>query len=60
VVTRSGDVAFEDVWLFGHRNPGAYQEFMRIIISPVTSTTTSPQVAPPCCCVSCGYCIACH
>ncbi len=44
VVSRSGEVAFEDVWLFGHRDPAAFNYFSRIAISPVASTTAPPQV----------------
>ena len=44
VVSRSGEVTYEDVWLFGHREQEASCSFTRIDISPVLSTTAPPQV----------------
>ena len=47
MVTRSGEVAFEDVWLFGYRDPGASRYFTRIAMRPLTNTTAPAQVATP-------------
>ena len=44
VVTKFGEVAYEDLWLFGHREPAASSAVKRIMISPVLSTIAAPQV----------------
>ncbi len=41
----SGQVEFEDVWLFGHHEPKASRTFILINISPVPSTTAPSQKA---------------
>ena len=43
-VSRSGEVAFEDVWRFGHRDPDTVSYFTRIAISPVANTSAPSQV----------------
>ena len=44
VVSQSGQVVFEDVWLFGYRDAEASQDLTRVWVSPAANTSTSPQV----------------
>ena len=44
VVTKTGEVAFDDIWVFGHADADAACDFHKIEISPVLSTTSPPQV----------------
>jgi len=44
VVTAAGEVAFDDVWVFGHAEADRGCSFYKIDISPVLSTTSPPQV----------------